>query len=205
MRRFRTLVLSLTCALLPFAQVSSADQPEGVPARWKPVEIRYSYTAFTTAYECDAFESKLRRILIALGSHPNTKVQASGCTANRIARNFFVTVTTATPVPATDEVSSADKSRQELLRKLGVADASMSAPFTATWEEIDLSANRRLDLQPGDCELMEGLRDYVLPKLSLTVVDDKVRCIPKQLDILTPKLVVSALVPSDIDEREARP
>ena len=60
---------------------------------------------------------------------------------------------------------------------------------------MDLSDNRALDLQPGDCELMEGLRDHVLPKLNIEVVQDRVVCTPRQVSIDTPKLEVSALVP----------
>jgi hypothetical protein len=59
---------------------------------------------------------------------------------------------------------------------------------------VDLGRDRKLDLQPGDCELMEGLRDQVLPKMSIKVVSDAVHCTPKQLSIQTPELKVSALV-----------
>ena len=41
---------------------------------------------------------------------------------------------------------------------------------------------------------MEGLRDHVLPQLSVKVVSDKVQCTPKQLSLQTPELKVSALV-----------
>ena len=70
---------------------------------WKPVEIKYSYVGFTTAYNCDAFESKVKNILLALGANPLTKVQANGCIdVNRPSRNFFVTITTATPIAASE-------------------------------------------------------------------------------------------------------
>ena len=83
----------------------------------------------------------------------------------------------------------------ELLDRLGAKKAITSEEFSAIWKTVDLSRDRRLDLQPGDCELMAGLRDEVLPKLSIKVVSDQVRCTPKQLDIRTPELKVSALVP----------
>jgi hypothetical protein len=41
---------------------------------------------------------------------------------------------------------------------------------------------------------MEGLRNQVLPKLAVRIVNDKVQCMPKQLSITTPELTVSALV-----------
>ena len=75
-------------------------------AKWRPLEIKYSYTGFTTAYDCLAFESKMKRILRTLGAHPQTKVRAQGCTINRPSRNFFVTITTATPIPAAQDDAS---------------------------------------------------------------------------------------------------
>jgi hypothetical protein len=191
------LVAALLSTFVP-AALAASDR-ESVPSRWQPVEIRYSYTGFTTAYQCDAFETKLRRILGTLGAHPNTKVQASGCIPGRPERNFFVTITTARPVPVTEPVDRNAESRQELLQRLGVADATLSEQFAAAWQTVDLSRERQLDLQPGDCELMDGLRREVLPRLSVKIVSDRVRCMPNQLDVRTPELVVSALVRVDAD------
>jgi hypothetical protein len=71
----------------------------------------------------------------------------------------------------------------------------VTEPFTATWQTVDLSNDRKLNLQPGDCELMEGLRDHVLPKIGVKVLNDKVQCYPNTVSIQTPELEVSALVP----------
>jgi hypothetical protein len=177
--------------------VAQADAQAPVQAEWKPAEIRYSYVGFTTAYECLAFQSKMKAILRTLGAHSQTKVLATGCPLNRVSRNFFVTITTATPVPADQADSSPqDKSRQELIDKLE-AKNDLSTEFPAAWKRVDLSMDRRLDLKPGDCELMEGLKRDVLPKLSVKVVEDRVVCTPKQVSIDTPKLVVEALVPME--------
>lgn len=187
-----TLPLLLSCNL--WAADSAAD---AIQAKWQPQEIRYSYVGFTTAYNCDAFETKLKNILKTLGAHPQTQVRAAGCDFNRPSRNFFVTVTTASPVPAAEAGKNAEpgaKSREELLKRLGVKSTFDTDEFPAQWQTVDLSRDRRLDLQPGDCELMEGLTDHVLPKLSVKVISDKVQCTPKQLSIQTPELKVSALL-----------
>lgn len=176
---------------------AQADAAQPVQSVWKPVEIRYSYVGFTAAYNCDAFESKMKRILQALGSPPQTKVQANGCVdLNRPSHNFFVTITTATPVPASEAKEPANESEQELIARLnGGKNALATQPFPASWKTVDLSHDRRLNLQPGDCELMERLRDDVLPKLSVKVVSARIQCTPNQLSIQTPQLRVSALVP----------
>jgi hypothetical protein len=122
-------------------------------------------------------------------------VSASGCVSSRPSRNFFVSITAATPVPAAEaKPTAADQSKQELLKRLGTKSDISSDEFPAVWKTVDLSKNRRLDLRPGDCELMEELRDRVLPKLSIKVTEDRLRCTPNQVGITTPQLTVSALV-----------
>jgi hypothetical protein len=198
MRTSLKACLSTLCiaGVIPLGAYATTTSAAPVQSTWKPQEIRYNYHGFTTAYGCLAYESKVKEILTALGAHPQTKVRASGCRFDRPSRDFFVTITTATPVAASDATSAVDAaSKQALIRKLGVKDGITDQQFPAEWKTVDLSGDRELDLKPGDCELMEGLRDHVLPKLSVRIVADKVYCTPKQLSIQTPELQVSALVP----------
>jgi hypothetical protein len=194
----RSLGLAVLCGglMLPWAGHAAEDSAP-VQSTWKMQEIRYSYTGFTTAYSCDAMEDRLKAILRTLGAHPQTRVFAQGCDFNRPSRNFFITITTVAPVPVADKAppSAAEKSREELLKRLGVAPTLLDETFPAQWQTIELSRDRKLRLQPGDCELMQGLRDHVLPKLSFKVITDRVQCVPRQLTYQTPELTVSALVP----------
>jgi hypothetical protein len=187
---------------------SPADSSQPVQAVWKPVEVKYSYVGFTTAYNCDSFETKVRNILLTLGATPLTKVKANGCVdVSRPSRNFFVTVTTATPIPATEAKQPANKATKELTERLtGKADPLKTEPFAAQWKTVELSRDRKLDLEPGDCELMEGLKKDVLPKIGVKVVSDRVSCTPGNIGISTPELTVSALValPKADDSTAAR-
>ncbi len=178
------------------AYAGSPDSANPVQAVWKPVEIKYSYVGFTTAYNCDAFESKVKNILVTLGATPLTKVKANGCIdVNRPSRNFFVTVTTATPIPASEAKEPANKATKELTERLtGKADPLKTDPFPAQWKTVEVSRDRRLNLEPGDCELMEGLSKEVLPKIGVKVVTDRISCTPGNLSIQTPPLTASALV-----------
>ena len=190
----RLLVALCGGLLLPLAGRAAEDSAP-VQAAWKTQEIRYSYTGFTTAYDCDAAEDRIKAILRALGAHEQTRVLAQGCIVNRPSRNFFVTITTASPVPLADAPKTeTNTSRDELLKRLGVTTAKLDETFPAEWKTVELSRDRKLDLEPGDCELMQGLRDHVLPKLSVKIVTDRVNCIPRQLSPQTPELTVSALV-----------
>ena len=185
--------LGVIGALAGTLPVHAEDAP--VQSMWKVQEIKYSYNGFTTAYDCDAAAAKIKAILGELGAHPNTKVTANGCTFDRPSRNFFVSITAATPVPAAEATPTpADQSKQELLKRLGTKSDISADEFPAVWKTVDLSKNRRLNLRPGDCELMEGLRDRVLPKLGIKVTEDRLRCTPNQIGITTPQLTVSALV-----------
>lgn len=203
----RFAALCVASAVLPLSAYAAVQPNDSgsVQSVWRPQEIRYSYVGFTTAYNCDAAEDKLKQILLKVGAHPQTKVRATGCNLNRPAKNFFITITTATPVAATEAKASArSKSEQELIERLGAKKSISDEPFQATWQTVDLARDRKLDLKPGDCELMQGLRDDVLPRLAVKVVTDKVQCTPHQLDIQTPALTVSALVPmADADKASA--
>jgi hypothetical protein len=188
----------LAAALLsPAAFAGSPDAAKPVQAVWKPVEIKYSYVGFTTAYNCDSFEQKVRSILLRLGAPEQTRVQANGCIdVNRPSRNFFVTINSAAVIPASEAQEPPDKATRELAERLtGKKDPLKTDPFPAQWKTVELARDRRLDLQPGDCELMEGLSKDVLPKLSIKIISDRVLCTPNNLSISTPELTVSALVP----------
>lgn len=207
-RRSRGLLLAAWCGgvLLPLAS-GAAENSAPVQATWKTQEIRYSYTGFTTAYNCDAAENRLKAILLALGAHEQTRVSAQGCTFNRPSRNFFITITAATPVPLADasKAAAGSTSRDELLKRLGVPSQQLDEAFPAEWQTVQLSRDRQLDLEPGDCELMQGLRDHVLPKLSVKIVSQRVDCIPRQVSMQTPELTVSALVPMKTPDAPVAP
>jgi hypothetical protein len=187
----------LAAKLSHAAHADTPDAAKTEQAVRKPVEIKYSYVGFTTAYNCDAFEQKVRSILLTLGAPSQTRVQANGCIdVNRPSRNFFVTINSAAVIPASEAKEPPDKATRELAERLtGKKDPLRTDPFPAQWKTVELSRDRRLDLQPGDCELMDGLSKDVLPKLSIKVVSDRVTCTPHNNSIVTPELTVSALVP----------
>lgn len=207
----RALMFAAVCGgmLLPLighGAEESATNSAPVQAAWKTQEIRYGYTGITTAYSCDAAEDRIKAILRALGAHEQTRVSANGCNFNRPSRNFFITITTASPVPVGEvpAKSSADASKDELLKRLGVASTQLEGTFPAEWKSVELSRNRRLNLAAGDCELMEGLKKRVLPKLSVKIISSRVQCVPGQVGLQPPELTVSALVPmAQPDEAQA--
>jgi hypothetical protein len=178
----------------------TANAADSTQVKWSPQEIRYSYVGFTTAYSCEGAEDKLESILKTLGAHPNTKVRATGCKPSHPSKSFFITVTTATPVPMA-EGKAADRPDANVLRSLRLDETALTQSFVAERKTVDLAKDRGLNLQPGDCELLEGLRDHVLPKLGLKVVEDRVNCTPHQLSIQTPTLKVETWVAAESPDK----
>ena len=192
----RMLVL-LVCGAATRVAGAAASPDNVVPAMWKVQRIDFPYQGFTTSYDCRSLEDKVESILETLGAHPDTRATVSGCEFDRVSRSLFLRITTATPVEATPEYKqeiAKDKSRQELLARLGRKSKIDTEEFPAMWKRVELSRDRKLDLAPGDCELLEALRDRAFPKMSIKVVDDAVRCTPNQLGLSTPTLTVEALV-----------
>lgn len=192
----RPVLAALLSGLVYLAPAYAASPDDVVTSMWKPQRIEVPYHAFTTAYDCHALEDKLERILQSLGAHESTQVRATGCEFARVSRTIYLRITTATPVEATaayKEELAKDKSRQELIARLGGKKQMNMEEFPGVWKRIELARDRKLNLEPGDCELMETLRDRIFPKMSIKMVQDDVRCTPNQLSMSTPVLTVLAL------------
>ncbi len=177
---------------------SSADP---VQAIWQQQEISFSYQSVTTFYSCSSLETKIRRILLAVGANPGIKFRMRGCfSRHEIARYPYVEITLVSPVEATPEaLAERDKTRstRELAARVrGQTEAAKEAEkeFPAMWKQVSLSRGK-LYLEPGDCELVEQLSEKVFPKLGIRVIEDDVRCTPNQVSMNQPRLVVEALVP----------
>ena len=66
--------------------------------------------------------------------------------------------------------------------------------FPATWKTISMTRDKQLKLGPSDCELVEQLRRDVLPRMSIRVEYDRLRCSAVFGNIGQPQLRVVALV-----------
>ena len=192
-------------ALLVFATTPVASSQESVPvadpvqAIWKPQEVSFTFQSFTTFYSCSSLESKVKRILTAVGGNPDMRLRTRGCLSpHEIARMPHVQIELVSAVEATPEaLAERDKNRstRDLVARVRGKTKEveeLEQPFPAQWKEVSLSRGK-LYLEPGDCELVEQLKDKVFPKLGIKVVDDGVSCVPNQASLGQPKLVVQAL------------
>jgi hypothetical protein len=199
--RYESALLVCLCALpelLPGARAAEPVAPEPVQAIWKNQEFAFFFQSQTTFYSCSTLEAKLERILKALGvPKPYVKVRSVDCQSGPV-RMPRVIVNITAPVEATPEaIAERDKgkSKRELAARVRgeKEDPEALAPFPAQWKVVSLSRGA-VDLEPGDCELIDELRRKVLPKLAIRIVKDSTHCTPQQLTIGQPQLEVRALV-----------
>src|SRR3954469_14077395 len=86
--------------LLAFAAATAlSEDADTIQARWQPRQIQATFSGLRTAYNCDAVEHRIQRLITTLGAHRKTTVLVTGCAINRIASTFFIHITTATSVP----------------------------------------------------------------------------------------------------------
>ena len=200
MRYERTLlaVLFVLPRVLLGADATEQGSPEPVQAIWKNQEFAFYFQSQTTFYSCSSLEAKLVRLLKVLGAQkPSVKVRSVDCQSGPVRTpRVFVNVTA--PVEATAE-ALADRDKGKSKRELAARvrgekeDPEALAPFPAQWKLVSLSRGA-VDLEPGDCELIDELRRKVLPKLAIRVVKDSTHCTPQQLTLGQPQLEVQALV-----------
>ena len=198
--RARWAVGLAACGMAMVGRAEESNSATPIEAGWQVQEIRYSYSGFNVGYNCDAAERRLKEMLLALGVHPQTRVLARGCNSSAPANQFFISVTIASLVPVADRATpSGDDSREQLLDRMD-KPAGLDQTVRAQWKTIALAQDRKLRIKNDDCELLKGLRDQVLPKLSAKVVSDRLACVAGSGTSGKPQLTVSVLTPvADVD------
>ena len=189
--------------LLLAAGVANAQSPADqtvVEAVWKPQRMNFVYRGYSTLYSCRGLQQKLEKILTSVGARGGIELRAYSCDDELATAQFQIALTS--PVEATPEnveqLTSYD-ARDELVSRVRgerLASAEDLQRFPAVWKTISFARSRQMKLAPGDCELVLQLRRHILPRLSIHVVSDQVRCSVFG-NIGKPQLTVSALVPAE--------
>lgn len=181
------------------AEAAAATAVDPVQAIWKHQEITFYFQSFTTFYSCTGLEGRLERIMRALGAEAKVRVRSADCPMS-VARMPRVIMQVASPVEATPE-ALAERDEKKSVRELAERVRNKKSddphdsldPFPAQWRHVKM-ARGGIDLQPGDCELVEELKKKVLPKLAIRIVNDDVHCPPHQAPLGQPRLEVEALI-----------
>lgn len=195
----------VACALLTVAAVAQAQQAspaDGPPDTVNAVRIERQvdlvYMGFTTYYSCDGLRSKVRRVLEDLGLGDGLEVMVRNCirlTGPELMP--MARIVAQVPVEATPEVLAelaSDASKRELVARVkGEAPVEATAQFPARRKRVQFESSPLGDLQFGDCELMEQIRNRVFPALGVKVIEDRTHCVPRQVTLYPIHMVVEVL------------
>jgi hypothetical protein len=176
---------------------SSADDAV-VQAVWKPQRMNFVYRGYSTLYSCRSLQQKLQKILTTVGARGGIELRTYSCDDESAIARFQIALTS--PVEATPEnveqLTTFDTHDELVARVRGerLASAEDLPRFPAVWKTISFARSREMRLSPGDCELVLQLRQHILPRMAVQIVNDQVRC-SEFGNIGKPQLTVSALVP----------
>jgi hypothetical protein len=145
-----------------------ATHADAVQAIWQVQQLEFSYYSPSTSYTCEGLKKRIRAVLQAVGVHESMSVEIH-C-EGRAVNAAEVRISFAAPVAATEENIRAATTFQghELLaaRMKGIALPTPTdiERFAASWQPVSLS---HLQISNGDCDLLNGLRGQVFPKLQV--------------------------------------
>lgn len=198
-RRQAALVVTLM-GLTVVGTAQSAPVSAPVPAVWYAQSLNFRFQGASVTYSCAGLQSRLVAILRTVGVQ-NSK--AVSCLGNSQARNLEVRVQTQHALEATaaniEAATRFDGKRRLLahLRGEQLPSAADVPRFSARWQRIDLHRQRKLVLLPGDCELLQQVRDQLFPKLAIVVERDGLNCHSGSATRIGPRLRVVALLPEE--------
>ena len=168
------------------ADETGAAAARGEAAVWTPKELTFVYQGFTTKYSCDGLRDKVRSILLELGAREDLQVNASPCSSLGRPDPFpGVRIKVNVLQPAGDKSATA---------------GTQSVP--AHWKAVDLRPERDAVSAAGDCELVEQVKQSILPLFATRNVQYSSNCVPHQLQLGATQLRAEVLVP---DQKNAKP
>lgn len=195
--------LAYIIAVAPIAAVSANSAPDrrNITAVWKAQQVNFEYRGYSTTYSCRSLEGKLTMILRTVGARDDLQLRSYVCDEQLGIARFQVAM--QSPVIASEEnvreITSSDSKGELVARVKGekLASAADLERFPAVWKKVSFAHDRNLRLERGDCELVQQLRQQILPHMSVQVVKDDIRCSSSMGNIGPPRLTVSALVRVD--------
>lgn len=170
----------------PPAPNSQAMPPGGgeppLAAVWTPRELRFVFMGFTAKYSCDGLRERIRAVLLKLGARPDLEVRQGPCSAPLGTPTAFPGVTIKMNVlePAGSESY--------------VNGGAPPQVVPAHWKRVDLTASNDAVKLAGDCEIIEQIKQSILPKFTTRNVDYKSTCIPNQLTVGGTQLRADVLI-----------
>lgn len=154
----------------PVPEATSAASETGV---WAPKEVDFVYRSFTSTYTCDGLRDRVRSMVLKLGARADAEVLTYGCLHERPQLNPNVRIK---------------------MHVLQPAPGDSAATVPAHWQTVDFAAGRDPTEVAGECELIEQVRDHVLPLFTTRNLTGSTTCVPRAPIIGATKLKVDVLV-----------
>jgi hypothetical protein len=151
----------------PGFQPAPGSQPP-IAAVWVQKEKRFVFMGFTAKYSCDGLQERIRTVLIQLGARKDLEVRPSPCSAPFGRPTVFPGVSI----------------KMNVLQPVnGTTDTAATPPVPAHWKRVDLTSAGDAVRDAGDCEVIEQIKQSILPLFTTRNVDYKSTCIPNQLTL----------------------
>lgn len=167
---------------------AATDVADAQPAAWTPKELSFTYQGFTTRYSCDGLREKVRSTLLALGARrKDLSVQESGCSRPDGGPDPFPGV----------------RIKMQVLTPVAAVATPDAKTVAAHWKTVDLRLDRDPLAASGDCELLEQIKQSILPLFTTRNIKYSSNCVPHQLSAGATSLRVDVLVSDASDAKAA--
>lgn len=148
-----------------------------IPAAWTAKELEFTYqTGFTTKYSCDGLRDRMRKLLIKLGAREDIRVYTFGC-VQLVGPDVFPGVRV--------KMSVLEPAREWAIGRT----------VPAHWKHVDLLADRDVVDASADCNLIQEIKQKVLPLFATRNLDYSARCEKNHLVVGGTRLTADVLVP----------
>jgi hypothetical protein len=162
---------------------------DGQPATWTAKEFKFTYQGFTTKYSCDGLQDKVREILLEFGARKDLQVTRWGCAGDSGRPDPFPGVAV----------------KMNVLAPLDPAKTAASEPSVpAHWQNIKLRLGHNALAEAGECELVEQVKQKILPLFATRNVDYRSSCVPHQLSPGGTQLGADVLIADPTPPQAAR-
>jgi hypothetical protein len=168
------------------AAADTGAQAARESAVWTPKELLFIYQGFTTRYSCDGLRDKVRSILLELGAREDLKVTETGCSS----------------LGGPDPFSGVRIKMNVLQPAAGKNTTAGTQSVPSHWKMVDLTPQRDAVSAAGECELIEQVKQSILPLFATRNVEYSSNCLPHQLQIGATRLRAEVLVP---DQKSGNP
>lgn len=150
---------------------------DAVAAVWAPRQLHFVFLGFTAHYSCDGLQDKMRHVLTELGAQRGFEVSFAGCSS---------------PLGRPDPFPGVNI-KMNVLQLADPRDTGAQV-VGAHWRKVDLHLEKDPVWEAGDCELLEQIKQKILPLFATRNVDFASNCVPHQVYLGT-RLSADLLVP----------